>query len=88
MLGHAPFRIRPWNASTVPATVERETLAIEPVAPRVQATADPLGVRVVPLRPTSPWPARRARERVLSPFRAFPFRAMHLSRLMYADDAD
>jgi len=87
MLGHVPFRIRPWNESTAPATVEPAALVVEAIAPRAPA-ADPLGIRVVPLRPASPWPPRRARERVLSPFRAFPFRALHLSRLMYADDAD
>ncbi len=87
MLGHAPFRIRPWNDAAAPPNVEPATLAIEPVAARPPA-ADPAGIRVVPLRPASPWPPRRARERVLSPFRAFPFRAMHLSRLMYAVDAD
>lgn len=87
MLGHVPFRIRPWNATTVPPTVEPAAVVLEPLAPCAPA-ADPVGIRVVPLRPASPWPARRARERVLSPFRAFPFRTMHLSRLMYAADAD
>ena len=87
MLGHAPFRTRPWNDTAAPPTVGPATLAIEPVAPRASA-ADPVGIRVVPLRPASPWPPRRARERMLSPFRAFPFRAMHLSRLMYAADGD
>jgi hypothetical protein len=87
MLGHVPFRIRPWNDATVPPTVEPAALVLEPLAPRAPV-ADPVGIRVVPLRPASPWPPRRARERVLSPFRAFPFRTMHLSRLMYAADAN
>jgi hypothetical protein len=99
MLGHVPFRIRPWNrtaiaptvapaaAPTVAPTVEPAAPVLEPVAPRTPA-ADPVGIRVVPLRPASPWPPRTARQRVLNPFRAFPFRAMHLSRLMYAADAD
>lgn len=103
MLGHVPFRIRPWNAATVRPMVEPAPVAFEPGAPTVPVdptaptapiapigpigpVADPVGVRVVPLRPASAWPARRARERVLSPFRAFPFRTMHLSRMMYADD--
>jgi hypothetical protein len=51
-------------------------------------TSDPYGIRVVPLRPSSPWPLRRAHERVLNPFRAFPFRAIHLSRLMYVRSTD
>lgn len=112
MLGHVPFRIRPWNAATVRPMVEPAPAAFEPGAPTapvdptaptaptapigpiapiapigpIGPVADPVGVRVVPLRPASAWPARRARERVLSPFRAFPFRTMHLSRMMYADD--
>ncbi len=87
MLGHVPFRIRPWNDATTPPTVEPAALVVEPVAPSVPGP-DPVGIRVVPLRPASPWPPRRARERVLNPFRAFPFRTMHLSRLMYAADGD
>ena len=91
MLGHVPFRIRPWNrpaiAPTAAPAVEPPAPVFEPVAPRTPA-ADPVGIRVVPLRPDSPWPPRTARQRVLNPFRAFPFRATHLSRLMYAADAD
>ena len=87
MLGHVPFRIRPWNDATVAPVVAPTALVVEPLAPLAPA-ADPVGIRVVPLRPASPWPPRRARERVLSPFRAFPFRTMHLSRLMYAADVD
>ena len=95
MLGHVPFRIRPWNepaarptaqpAMPAPTVPVGSTVPVAPLATRALA-ADPVGVRVVPLRPASPWPARRARDRVLNPFRAFPFRTMHLSRLMYADD--
>jgi len=47
---------------------------------------DPDGLRVVPLRPDSRWPLRRAGDRVRNPFRAFPYRALYLSRLMYAPD--
>jgi hypothetical protein len=44
--------------------------------------ADPAGLRVVPLRPDSVWPVGRAYDRVASPFRAFPYRSLHLTRLM------
>jgi len=47
---------------------------------------DPVGVRVVPLRPATPWPERRARERLSNPFRAFPNRSFYLARMMLAQD--
>jgi hypothetical protein len=46
------------------------------------ARVDPPGLRVVPLRPDGAWPLRRAMDRVPSPFRAFPFRSLHLARMM------
>jgi hypothetical protein len=53
-------------------------------APAVVALSrtDPAGVRVVPLRPESSWPERRARDRVSNPFRLFPYRALHLARMI------
>lgn len=48
------------------------------------STSDPRGVRVLPLRPDSPWPVRRRPgDRVSNPFVAFPYRAVHLGRIMY-----
>jgi len=47
---------------------------------------DPAGVRVVPLRPASAWPERRAGQRLSNPFRAFPNRSFHLARMMFAQD--
>jgi len=61
-----------------------------PAAARSAPTAvglsrtDPVGVRVVPLRPESNWPERRARDRVSNPFRQFPYRALHLARMISA----
>ena len=46
------------------------------------AHADPDGSRVLPLRPDSSWPDRRAHERISNPFRGFPFRAAHLARIL------
>lgn len=69
-----------------PAPPALPPIPTPPVAAPLVRASDPCGVRVVPLRPSSPWPLRRAHERVLNPFRAFPFRAIHLSRLMYARD--
>ena len=37
---------------------------------------------MVPLRPDSSWPLRRGYDRVASPFRAFPYRSLHLTRMM------
>ena len=52
------------------------------------ADSDPVGVRVLPLRPDSAWPVRRrASGRLSNPFHAFPYRAVHLGRIMY-DRAD
>jgi hypothetical protein len=50
------------------------------------AEVDPAGLRVVPLRPASDWPLRRAYDRVANPFRAFPYRSLHLSRMMAPAD--
>lgn len=76
------------TAAAPPVAATPPVAPTPPVAaPRARAN-DPHGVRVVPLRPASPWPPRRALERVLNPFRAFPYRAIHLSRLMYANDDD
>lgn len=51
------------------------------------AVADPVGLRVVPLRPDSSWPVRRARDRISNPFRSFPYRAMYLAEMMAAPEA-
>jgi len=51
------------------------------------AVADPVGLRVVPLRPDSAWPVRRARDRISNPFRGFPYRAMYLAEMMAAPEA-
>jgi hypothetical protein len=50
------------------------------------ADPDPAGLRVVPLRPDAGWPLRRGYDRVASPFRAFPYRSLHLSRMMAPAD--
>jgi hypothetical protein len=71
-----------------PAAAAVPAMVMAPVATPLARASDPRGVRVVPLRPSSPWPLRRSQERVLNPFRAFPFRAIHLSRLMYANKTD
>jgi len=71
-----------------PAAPALPAIPTPPVATPLVRASDPCGIRVVPLRPSSPWPPRRAHERVLNPFRAFPFRAIHLSRLMYAKGDD
>ncbi len=75
----APTRGRPPVAPASPTSPATTTAALR--------ARDPRGVRVVPLRPSSPWPQRRGHERLLNPFRSFPFRAVHLARLMYADKA-
>lgn len=43
---------------------------------------DPAGLKVVPYRPGPPWPQHRARHRIFDPFRNFPYRAVHLIRMM------
>ncbi len=45
--------------------------------------SDPDGIRVVPYRPGPPWPQHRARQRIHDPFRAFPYRAVYLTQIMY-----
>lgn len=53
------------------------------------ASTDPQGVRVIPLRPASSWPIRRGPgDRLSNPFRTFPYRAVHLGRIMYGRDPD
>lgn len=88
----APHVARGLEAANRPS----DTAAVEPAAERVPPPthasdarpsgaavhADPYGIRVVPLRPDSSWPLRRGRDRVASPFRAFPYRSLHLSRMM------
>jgi len=86
---HRPFvPVRERALVVDPAAPALPAIPTPPVATPLVRASDPCGVRVVPLRPSSPWPPRRAHERVLNPFRAFPFRAIHLSRLMYAKDDD
>ena len=57
-----------------------------PVEPSVRVSAahlvDPLGLRVVPFRPSTRWPLRRAAPRITDPFRGFPLRSLHLADLM------
>jgi hypothetical protein len=78
----------PVELAVDPAAPALPAIPTPPVATPLVRASDPRGLRVVPLRPSSPWPPRRAQERVLNPFRAFPFRAIHLSRLMYAKRDD
>lgn len=52
-----------------------------------RAPAEPDGVRVVPYRPTAPWPTNRlVHPRVYDPFRAFPRRAALLAELIHPRD--
>jgi hypothetical protein len=52
-----------------------------------RAPAEPDGIRVVPYRPTAPWPAgRMVHPRVYDPFRAFPLRATFLAELIHPRD--
>jgi hypothetical protein len=67
-------------AAPVQVAPAAEPSATRPVGAIVRP--DPDGLRVVPLRPDSSWPLRRGRDRVASPFRAFPYRSLHLSRMM------
>ena len=57
-----------------------------PVEPSVRVSSahlvDPVGLRVVPFRPSTRWPLRRAAPRIYDPFRGFPLRSMHLADLM------
>jgi hypothetical protein len=59
-----------------------------PVEPSVRVAAahlvDPIGIRVVPFRPVTRWPLRRAAPRIYDPFRGFPHRSAHLADLMDA----
>jgi hypothetical protein len=69
-----------------PAAAAPAPLPLLPVEPSVRVAAahlvDPVGLRVVPFRPTSRWPLRRAATRIGDPFRGFPLRSMHLADLM------
>jgi hypothetical protein len=61
-------------------------VAPQPIEPSVRVSAahlvDPVGLRVVPFRPTTRWPLRRAAPRIYDPFRGFPLRSVHLADLM------
>jgi hypothetical protein len=75
----------PVAPAAAPVVAVQVTPATEPTAARpiiAIVHPDPEGLRVVPLRPDSSWPLRRGRDRVASPFRAFPYRSLHLSRMM------
>jgi hypothetical protein len=77
--GRDPPPVAP-AAAPVQVAPAAEPSATRPVGAIVRP--DPDGLRVVPLRPDSSWPLRRGRDRVASPFRAFPYRSLHLSRMM------
>lgn len=75
--------------ATVEATLEAPEPALLPalpVEPSVRVSAahlvDPVGLRVVPFRPSTRWPLRRATPRIYDPFRGFPLRSVHLADLM------
>lgn len=57
-----------------------------PIEPSVRVSpahlVDPVGLRVVPFRPSTRWPLRRAAPRIYDPFRGFPQRSLHLADLM------
>ena len=72
-------------AASAPAVFEPITDDDLPLFGR--APAEPDGVRVVPYRPTTPWPAGRlVHPRVYDPFRAFPRRATFLAELIHPRD--
>ena len=72
-----PAAMAPAPAPTLPAP------RVEPTVPVSAAhLVDPVGVRVVPFRPNTRWPLRRAAPRIYDPFRGFPLRASHLADLM------
>lgn len=88
--GRAPRALPAQPASVATPVVAAPTVADEPTAtvtPSVPVAAkhlvDPVGLRVVPYRPVTRWPLRRAAPRVLDPFRGFPKRALVLGELMY-----
>ncbi|MFN2323204.1 MAG: hypothetical protein ABR510_09650 [Trueperaceae bacterium] len=83
----APPIARPSIA--VPPTPDASDLAprpATPVEPSVRVSeahlVDPVGLRVVPFRPSTRWPLRRAAPRIYDPFRGFPLRSVHLADLM------
>jgi hypothetical protein len=82
--GIAPAALPPSTPAAAPAAGRAPRTAHAPAARAgvPLADVDPDGLRVVPLRPDSSWPLRRGYDRVASPFRAFPYRSLHLTRMM------
>ena len=83
----APPVARPSAAvETSPEPASLAPLLPLPVEPSVPVSAahlvDPVGLRVVPFRPSTRWPLRRAAPRIYDPFRGFPLRSVHLADLM------
>lgn len=83
----APPIARPAVAvEPTPEATEAAPPPAMPVEPSVRVSAahlvDPLGLRVVPFRPSTRWPLRRAAPRIYDPFRGFPLRSVHLADLM------
>lgn len=83
----APVLDRPAEVAPPAAgAIAPEPVAPRPVEPSVRVSAahlvDPVGLRVVPFRPTTRWPLRRAAPRIYDPFRGFPLRSVHLADLM------
>jgi hypothetical protein len=78
--------VEPTLEPTAPAPAPAATLPTPRVEPSVPVSAahlvDPVGVRVVPFRPTTRWPLRRAAPRIYDPFRGFPLRSSHLADIM------
>lgn len=64
-----------------PATLALEATVVAARTPTVDPRylQDPRGLCVVPFRPTTRWPLRRSYARIYDPFRAFPYRAVHLA---------
>lgn len=73
-------------AERTPEVTEPAQMPLAPVEPTVRVSAahlvDPIGLRVVPFRPSTRWPLRRAAPRIYDPFRGFPLRSVHLADLM------
>ncbi len=80
-IAHPPVAVEPTPDATEPAPPPAR-----PVEPTVRVSAahlvDPVGLRVVPFRPSTRWPLRRAAPRIYDPFRGFPLRSVHLADLM------
>jgi len=78
----APPTARP-SVRVEPTLDATATAPLEPSVPVSAAhLVDPVGLRVVPFRPTSRWPLRRATPRIYDPFRGFPLRSAHLADLI------